>query len=213
MQFRALAVALGAVLCLGSFARADLIIDLGGGWQATIFNEGQVDLVVDFVSIDQDIIVLQKFANFTDVDPFTGLPAPLSIAFNQIAPDAQTVSHIVFTDMFIFNTTGLNWTGFREILLGPDVAFDPIASADFSIDPFTTASFNADNSEVLFSGGTVLDGMSWTPGSAAGGLVINIDLSGNAPAKFVLKELPIPAPGALALLALGLLGSRRRRAI
>lgn len=211
MKSRAFAVAASAVFCLASFAEADLIIDLGGGWQATIFSEERVDLVVDFVSIEDDILVIQKFANFTEIDRFTGQPKSLSIAFTQIAPDALTVSHIVITEAFLFNSTGQNWTSFREILLGNSVAFDPVASADFSIDPFATATYNADNSEVEFSNGVVADGTIWAPGVDAGGLVINIDLMRTNSVRFVLKELPIPAPGTLALLGLALIGSRRRR--
>lgn len=210
MRFSTLCVFSGPVLCLSVSAQADIIIDLGGGWEATIFSE-QVDLVVDFFDFDKDIIVLQKFANFTEIDRRTGLPAPLSIAFAQIAPDDETVSHIVLTDAFIFNNTGVNWSAFREILLGAHVAFDPEASADFSIDPFTTMTFIDDNTEVIFSDGTVLDGTIWTPGADRGALVINVDLSRDDPVKFVLKELPVPTPGVLALVAGGMLVPHRRR--
>ena len=210
MRFSTLCVLAGTALCLSVSAQGDVIIDLGGGWEATIFNE-QVDLVVDFFDFDKDIIVLQKFANFIEIDKKTGLPAPLSIAFAQIAPDDETVSHIVLTDAFIFNNTGVNWSTFREMLLGGHVAFDPEASGDFSIDPFTTMTFIDDNTEVIFGGGTVLDGTIWTPGVDSGALVINVDLSRDDPVKFVLKELPIPAPGVTALVACGLLVPRRRR--
>ncbi len=212
MRFSTLCVLAGTALCLSVSAQGDVIIDLGGGWEATIFNE-QVDLVVDFVDFDKDIIVLQKFANFTEIDKKTGLPAPLSIAFAQIAPDDETVSHIVLTDAFIFNNTGVNWSAFREMLLGGHVAFDPEASGDFSIDPFTAMDFIDNNTEVIFSGGTVFDGTIWTPGVDSGALVINVDLSRDDPVKFVLKELPVPAPGALALVACGMLVPRRRRRV
>ena len=206
-----------AVVAIAFFAnpivQADIIIDLGGGWQATIFNDEQVDLIVDFVDLDQDILVLQKFANFTQIDPETGLPAALSIAFQQIAPDEETVSHILLTDMFLFNDTGVNWSSFREILLGTSVAFDPVASADFSIDPFSQMSFNDDNTEVIFSGGLIANGSIWTPGLDSGALYIDVDLSQDNPVSFILKELPVPAPGALLLLTCSALftNSRRRR--
>lgn len=197
-------------MCLAVSAQAQIIIDLGGGWQAKIFN-AQVDLTVDFFDFEKDILVLEKFANFTEIDKKTGLPAPLSIAFTQIAPDDETVSHIVLTDAFIFNNTGVDWSAFREILLGDHVAFDPEDTSDFSIDPFTTMNFIDKNREVIFSGGTVFDGTIWTPGVVSGALVINVDLSGDDPVKFVLKELPVPAPGALAIIVGGMLVSRRRR--
>ena len=210
MRLSAVCVFSGAALCVAVPAQAQIIIDLGGGWEAKIFN-ADVDLTVDFFDFEKDILVLEKFANFTEIDKKTGLPAPLSIAFTQIAPDDETVSHILLTDAFIFNNTGVNWSVFRETLLGDNVAFDPDESSDFSIDPFTEMDFIDNNTEVIFSGGTVFDGTIWTPGVASGALVINVDLSGDDPVKFVLKELPVPAPGALVLLAGGMLVSRRRR--
>lgn len=210
MRFSTLCVLAGTALCLSVSAQGNVTIDLGGGWEATIFSE-QVDLTVDFFDFDKNILVLQKFANFIEIDKKTGLPAPLSIAFAQIAPDNETVSHIVLTDAVIFNNTGVNWSAFREILLGAHVALDPAASGDFNIDPFTTMTFIDNNTEVIFGGGTVLDGTIWTPGVDSGALVINVDLSRDDPVKFVLKELPIPAPGAIALVACGMLVPRRHR--
>lgn len=200
-----------AAILVTPIAQADIVIDLGGGWQATIFNENQVDLIVDLVDFDQDILVLQKFADFIEIDDKTGLPAALSIAFEQIAPDEATISHILLTDMFLINHTGVNWSSFRDILLGSSAAFDPVASADFSIDPFTQMSFNGDNTEVNFSGGLIADGINWTPGLESGALYIDIDLSQDDPVAFILKELPVPAPGAIVLLAFPALSANRRR--
>ena len=118
---------------------------------------------------------------------------------------------MILTDAVIFNTTCVNWSALREILLGAHVALDPAASGDFNIDPFTTMTFIDNNTEVIFGGGTVLDGTIWTPGVDSGALVINVDLSRDDPVKFVLKELPIPAPGAIALVACGMLVPRRHR--
>ena len=71
--------------------------------------------------------------------------------------------------------------------------------------------FSDDNGSVLFSGGTIPDGGTWTPGADLGGLQINVDLSGMEMSKFVLKEIPrIPAPAALALLAIAGHTHRRR---
>lgn len=213
MRTNALFAAVTASILVTQVAQADIIIDLGGGWQATIFNEEQVDLVVDFVDLDQDILVLQKFADFTQIDPDTGLPAALSIAFQQIAPDEETVSHILLTDMFLFNDTGVNWSSFREILLGSSVEFDPIASAGFSFDPFNEMLFSDDNKQITFSDGSIDNGSIWTPGLVSGALYINVDLSQDSPVSFILKELPVPAPSALLLFACSALFplSRRRR--
>lgn len=204
------AVVAGLCALIASSAVADEIVDLGGGWQATIFNEDKIDLVVDFVG--DDVLVLQKFANFNSLNEF-GNPEPLSIAFNQVGDDADTVSKIVFADEFVFNNTGVDWNAFRMALLGDHATFNPGESADFDINPFDTMTFSNGDTEVLFDGGVVGDGDVWTPGLDGGSLVIDIDLSRDLPAKFVLKEIPIPAPAALALLgAAGVVTRRRRRA-
>ena len=92
--------------CVGALvlcptASADVIIDLGGGWQATIFDEDDVSLAVDFVSLEDNLLVIQKFANFDSIDPLTGLPDPARILFNQIADDDHTVSRIFIADEII----------------------------------------------------------------------------------------------------------------
>ena len=211
MNSRVLIVAVACAMTAAPAALADLTIDLGGGWEATIFDEDNVDLAV--IGVEDDLLILKKFANFNKIDPFTGGPQPVHIAFNQIADDAMTVSRIVITEEEIFNNTGIDWTSYRNILLGGNVAWNQAESADFSIDPFTMREYNDDNGIVTFSGGVVPDGAMWSPGVDAGGLQIDIDLSGEQAVKFVLKESPLPAPGVLALFGVaGLAGRRRRRA-
>jgi hypothetical protein len=204
-------MASGAALALDRGASADLILDLGHGWQATIFDPVHVDVTVDPDQSGEDQLVIQKFANFTAIDPITGLPEPVRIAFNQIASDEETASQIVITDELIFNNTGMSWGQYQNILLGGAATFDPLASAGFDISPFTVLSFSPDNQVAYFDGGTVGDGEAFTPGKDGGALVINVDLSGAEPAKFVLKELAIPGPGAIALVVLAVMAPRRRR--
>lgn len=206
--------ALGAAVVLTTTARADLVVDLGGGWEAVIFEPNLVGLAVDFVSIENDILVIEKFADFFGVDPITGQPVPARIAFTQTGSDAETVSRIVITDELLANHTGSAWTGFQMSLLGSSATFDAAASADFSIDPFSSMTFSDDASTAFFSGGSVADGDFWTPGAVSGGLWIDVDLSGTAPVTFILKEIAvIPAPAATAVLAFAatLVGRRRRR--
>jgi hypothetical protein len=201
------------VLSMVPAANAVLVLNLGGGWQATITDEVNVDLAVDFVSLPDNVLVIQKFAKFISVDPFTGMPVGINIAFNQIAPDAETVSRIVITDEIIANNTGLDWIAFEEELLGSVATFNQADSATFSINPFTTATYSGSSDAVTFSGGLVAAGAIWTPGVTSGGLVIDVDLSGDAPAKFVLKELPlVPGPAGFAVLGLLAFASRRRQA-
>jgi hypothetical protein len=193
-------------------ANAVLVLNLGGGWQATITDEVNVDLDVDFVSLPDNVLVIEKFAKFITIDPFTGMPAPVHIVFNQIAPDAETVSRIVITQETITNNTGMDWIGFEEEILGGSASFNQAESATFSINPFTTATYDSSFDSVTFSGGVVAAGSVWTPGLISGGLTIDVDLSGDSPAKFVLKELPlVPGPASLAFLAVAGLVARRRR--
>ena len=87
----------------------------------------------------------------------------------------------------------------------------------WTIRPFTQASFNAGLTELDIFGGVVTTGSSWFPGDGAddGQLWINVNPGdgGTVPfTVFTLKEYPtIPAPSAVAMLALGGLCLRRRR--
>lgn len=197
-------------LAISSAALGGMTLSLGGGWEAELLDDG-LDLFTDYVSVPEDLLVIEKFATATEVDDITGTPNPLRILFRQVASDADTVSRIAITDETIINLTGLDWDGFRIGLLG-DATFDPAASDDFSLDAFGTMDFTDDLKEAHFSDGLVADGDIWTPGFDSGALWIDVDLSGDAPASFILKELAtVPAPGALALFGLALVGSRRRR--
>jgi len=210
---RSTSLLLAGVLCtLSAPARAADVIQLGGGWEAIVQDRSVLDLAVDFVSISQNLLVIQKFANFTAIEEFTGRPHTLNITFRQVASDAETVSRIVITDETVLNNTGMAWNGFDMILYGGGATFNADLSATFSIDPFTTMTFADDLRRVSFGGGTIEDGGFWFPGVASGGLVIDADLSGMAPNAFVFKELPVvPAPPVVALLLTVLAQPHRRR--
>lgn len=206
------AVALGFIAV--PIATADPIVkNLGGGWQVTIFQPEHLDLVSQGVDTRGERLTVEKIAEFTDVDEFTGIPAALNMTFTQIAPDAMTATQIALDAEFITNSTGLDWNGFREILVpGARAEFDPGMSAAFDITPFSNRAYSLGNSAVTFTGGVVHDGDVWTPGVAGGELVIIVDLSTSFPAQFTLKEIPTPEPGSLALLAAGAIAALRRRA-
>jgi hypothetical protein len=200
------------VLAACTAVRGDLVIPLDGGWQATVLDDAIADLSVDHLG--DDLLVLEKFADFWEIDDVTGLPVPIRILFEQVAPDEETVSRIAITDEIILNHTGMHWVDFHFELLGPQVAWNAEDSSGFSYEPFTTMQFTDDLHGVDFFGGPgVPPGGCWTPGAASGALFLDVNLSGDEPVCFILKEFPtIPAPGGMALLGLaGVVGARRRR--
>jgi len=198
-------------------------IDIGGGWRVewAASLDGLVD--VNTLGVEGDAVFIQKSAEFTQA-PVNGVFPAIPIVFRQI--DAVAVSNIVIDDEIIINSTGVDWFDFHMVVLNHgDALFDPVATMDsggggpigWTIDPFTLASFSAGLTELDISGGVVTAGSSWFPGDGAddGQLWISVVPGDgvNSPfTNFTLKEFPtVPAPSALALLALGGLGGRRRR--
>lgn len=200
-----------ALLSLAGTASADVIVQLGMGWEA-VLTGSNVSLTV--IPSTDGVLHLSKDATFREIDPFTGAPEPVIITFRQVAADNLTASQIIIDDEMIMNLTGLNWTGYRQILGLSNNASLNAASLFMSVGPeFTTNTLLNGNREMLSDGGPgVANGGMWMPG-ATGGLVIDINLGGqDAPVIFTLKELPvIPTPGAAALGALGLAAFGRRR--
>lgn len=209
--------ALTNILGLGS-ASAGVLLE-AGGWRISgppqTETSNEVDVVLDFVSIQGDILVIEKVALFRQINELVPIPDSIVLSFTQIAPDAQTVSRIVIADETVANQTGLDWVAFEFILSAFGYAeFNQTLSAGFDIAPFTNRTYNGDSTVLTVDGGTIADGQVWTPGQLAGNLVIDVDLSSEYPVFFTFKELPlIPTPGSVALLGVAGLavGSRRRR--
>ena len=201
-----------ALLSLAGTASADIVIQLGMGWEAVLPDGSNVTLTVN--QSTDGVLHLSKEATFRSIDPFTGAPEPALITFRQVAADAQTASQIIIDDEMILNLTGMTWTGYRQILgLSNNVAFNN-ASLGMSVGPeFTTNTMLNSNRELLSDGGPGVSNFGmWMPGTV-GGLVIDINLAGqDEPVIFTLKELPvIPTPGAIALGSIGLAAMGRRR--
>lgn len=210
----------GVLGAVAASANAQLTIPLidpstnaASGWEVVIFDPAHVDIVTDFVSLQNNRVVIQKFAEFNRIDPFTGAPEAVLIDFRQVAADAQTVSQIVITDERLINNTGVDWVDFENILVDSGQAvFNQGLMSDLSIAPFTQQEFKNGGTIHRVFDGVVAAGATWLPGMAQGGIVIDVDLSNDSPVIFTLKELPsVPAPGSVALLAIGGLIARRRR--
>ncbi len=205
--------------CAGSMASADVVRDLGGGWQVVIADAiaDQIDIVSDGVVTINGVrtLIIEKFAEFRSYDPQTGLFGGLQVQFRQTASDANTATRIIITDEGLYNNTGAAWFGFRmQLIDSGQVGFDPVATfnSNFTYGPFTSMVFSAGNTQVDFAGGPgVPNGNNWYPGLQSGGLVIDVNLANQNPVVFTLKETPTPTPGAAALLGLGAMAGMRRR--
>ncbi|MBL8765094.1 MAG: hypothetical protein JNM07_12580 [Phycisphaerae bacterium] len=207
---------LGA-LSLAGVSSAQTSMDLGGGWRATIFDPDHVSLTVVSVDVANNLLTLRKEATFLEIDPFTGRPQPINISFTQTAPDGATITRFAIDEELLTNQTGVAWDQFDQVLVDSNQAvFNQSLSAGFGITPFTSRSYNGASTAVSFTGGIIPDGGNWNPGSAGAGggeLVWDVNLSSPNPVTFSLKEIPVPAPGGVALmgLAAAVAAGRRRR--
>lgn len=203
------AVLAGAALSLAAAgtASAQLTQPLGNGWQVTIFDPANVTILVD--SSTPQEIRLRKRATVTGVTD-EGIPRPIVLNFQQIAPSASTAPRISIIEETISNQSGVDWIAYRNSLLQSSrVMFNPMLT-DLNPAPYTTTTYTPDFREVQYDGGVVPNNSVWSA-TGANGLVIDINL-GSVPVIFVLKEIPVPTPGALALAGVGgLIATRRRR--
>lgn len=198
-------VCAGIAACVCSAASAQLVKDLGFGWEVVIVDPDRSDVAVDPDST-VDLLILQKTAQFDSLNP-------ILLQFRQTMPDDMTAPMIAFNDELIYNNSGYDWVDFEfDLLDGTQVSYDQAASANFSINPFTSREYRYNDSQLHVYGGVVPDGDIWTPGLASGKLYIDINLASDDPVVWTFKEIPsVPAPGALALLGLGVLAGNRRR--
>lgn len=172
-------------------------VDLSAyGWMAS--TDDNVDITVLSTSNNGLVVRLQKFADFTDA-PQAGVVQPLNVVFRQISRNA--VAKLSLDSETVINDSGVTWTGFRfgvsSSVTGAPVTFDTVGSADFSTAPFGTKTFNADQTQLTVSGGSLVSGSFpdnlWQPGRVSGSLVINANpfTSGAIDQSFVFSEQPI----------------------
>jgi hypothetical protein len=208
--------ALALVVLAGatSAASADVVVSLGSGWE--VIYSSTAPLAITPVSATPGQVTITKTVSFTDdLDLDLGQPQPWTVTFRQTAADANTASQIFIDAEFVTNLTGLNIVGYRQLLgLSRSATWDASSSAA-SVNPaFTTTTISGDSRELFTTGGPgFANGQTWTPGVASGGFLINVDLGRqNTPIVFTLKEFAIvPAPGAAALMGVGLVAMGRRR--
>jgi MYXO-CTERM domain-containing protein len=157
------------------------------------------------------IAIEKDFGPYEMADGRIELPDAL-VNFTLDSDSGQTpVSLIVIESETIANNTGASWNHFDWIIMQTGAADFLVAeSAGWDVSPFAAkvwldASGNVAH-HLSARDGTVPDGGIFAP---AGGLVIAA--GGEAP--FALKQIPLPEPSCLAMLAAGLcaVAARRRR--
>jgi len=228
------ALLISSVWTLGSASTARAVPVCGGGictftlgtsgWDIQVLESfvtgGLVDFVVDTETATT--VEIEKSAEFLSNN---------TIPVTFVQTSASAVPTIIFNDIILKNTTGTDWIGFVEEILGSgDAVFDPVSTGTpctgigvpnpcIEIDPFTTAVFSNGNTKWEVSDGVVLDGNVWIAGvSPVNGMLFIDTILGQGTAQdpftvFHLKEtpVPVPEPSSLLLAALGIGGIALRR--
>ncbi len=140
-----------------------------------------------------------------------GPPAPgelttRSVTFQETSVNASTVDRIIVTAESVINNMGLPMTGFRWEI-GLTGAMLNAGASSWNTAPLSNQQWAEDGKSLHVGGGAVADGGTFSP---QGSLVLDLGLSGLL-SMFVLKEVAVPEPAALALLLPAAALLRRRR--
>lgn len=174
------------------------------GWSASL-SGAATGITVN--GIDGDTLYVSITKNFGQPDASWQLPVA-QIAFVQTGTTAA--SRIVIQSEEIANNSGCTWTGFRWSIFESGVAMFNTDS-NWDISPLQISTWQGvsggDASILLATGGTLESGKAYEP---SGSLLIDTTPSQDGNVRFTLKEMAIPEPTTMALLAVGGLWLRRR---
>ncbi|GJM25172.1 MAG: hypothetical protein DHS20C16_15870 [Phycisphaerae bacterium] len=169
------------------------------GWCVSGAPTADVDFFFFRVDKAGDFAVIEITKEFTQGPEFpTGLIPPILVNFFQVCDDDDTVSSIVIGEESVRNSTGVDWTDYHWSLFDAnEVWFDAPASSQWSTLPFADKAFgnfldgpaNTKAKSLDADNGVVPDNSQYFPGSGAGVLKMDVDLSG-PPVNFTFKQRP-----------------------
>ncbi len=222
------------VVSLSVPAFGSAVDDLGdSGWKVSGPDFMDLNVITDAVhwadDPDDSYVLIEIHKNHWVSPDADGNFSPITLSFIQTAEDAAPVPNIRIRDEDIFNATGADWTGYNWILsnfqhssFNTDIpvytGYPPDAPEGvWDVHPFNQHAWDIGETTEKLSvfDGLVEDGDIFRPGIYSSGyLEINVDVENTFENyRFALKQLPIPEPATLSLLALGAgaLVCRRRR--
>ncbi|MCY2927999.1 MAG: hypothetical protein NTV86_00615 [Planctomycetota bacterium] len=211
-------VAVAASAAQGAVITTIPLVDSQGrdsGWAAELPDTQAARNVTDIVVNPTDgsvtVTILKDFVGYTGSGADLEFPIG-KITFRQTLADALTVPRIIVRGETIQNHTLLPWTAFVWNVAPTGLAWFNTAATAWNAAPFASQAWTDQTGSkantLLASNGLVPDGATFSP---AGSLVIDTNLAPETPVSFDFKEMVIPEPATISLLALASLGWPRRR--
>ena len=228
-------VVVGGLCALTGWAQATPItdtFDLGdSGWRVNTSSYYELSVASTDAFQDSEgvwsvqIDVSKKFRFPRSLS--TNLFPPITLDFIEDPNAQELVDRIYIGQETITNLTGEDWTGFDWVLFRHELASFNQARSNVTIDPIVegflilpfqqwqwSAPVVGDTEKLAVRDGLVPNGDTFRPGDTTGELVIDVadrPAGETDPRSFTFMQTPIPEPGSLTLMALGVAAVLRRR--
>lgn len=207
------ALALSAGFALPALGTPMPLVDPGGddsGWKVS-WDETVVSVTVrdmDRQAGTVRISIVKDFGPAED-DGEGGMEVPDALLTFAPSGTVTPVNMVIVQDETIHNNSGVTWKGFAWAVLNA-AEFRVDESAGWVVSPFQRKRWmdqvgNA-ATNLVADGGSLADGGDFTPSGD-----LTIFASGTAP--FTLKQIHVPEPGTLAILAAAACGALARRRV